>query len=526
MAQQTGGVVKIGQIHFGGIALSKFEGRANTVAELVGVDIHSKPGVISANQQMKKDSGSTVTEAIGASCNCTDGNSYFFSRDSGKVWKRTGAGVWSLAYTLVAGVTPYFASPNKNIQGRAYIAYPSVAGTQNIRGVANIKAPISRSITGKAYIGTYPVGAMSAMEFEGYIYWTTQNDLHRISVTGTSDWATNAAPYYASFNNRDANFHPMIIIDSRLYIGDGSSVHQLYQGSLAIDALRVLSHQHVTCLGKYDYDLLVGTMVDNYLNKSTLYRWNRWSNSWNYEDDIEEVGINAILPMDNGVAIQAGLIGNLYAYSGGQLELLQQIPGDYTATTQTKVFYGAVGNMNGMPLFVPSNVNGNPCKQGVYSLFSKFPLIYPKVLNFEYMLSPAVVAGLEVQNILVRGTTVFVCWKSGITYGVDTIDTANKYNGAYLASKVIYGDPRLSSIMASVIIPYVELPDNTSISVYCKKNFSTSWGSALTTAVDTMRQQIVVSERLTGITACEFKFVFNTSVNATPLIGEINILFE
>ena len=95
-----------------------------------------------------------------------------------------------------------------------------------------------------------------------------------------------------------------------------------------------------------------------------------------------------------------------------------------------------------------------------------------------------------------------------------------------MASKVIYGDPRLASVMANVIIPYVELPTGTSVSVYCKKNFATSWSSALTTVIDTDRKQITVSERLIGITACEFKFVFNTSANTTPLIGEINILFE
>lgn len=141
--------IPIDNINLGGMADSKYQGVGNSVARLLGFDIHSDPGVIKSNQALSKDSGGTVTEFVKTIIPSSDGNVYFFSSESGKIWVKSG-GSYALAYTT----TPESGS----------------------------------------------AGCLGASEFDGYIYWATQDRLHRINVADTDDWATNAVEDWAELN--------------------------------------------------------------------------------------------------------------------------------------------------------------------------------------------------------------------------------------------------------------------------------------------------------------------------------------
>lgn len=143
--------IVIGELNKGGIAESDYFGYANSVAESVGLNIHDEAGIIKVNQKLKKDSGDTITELCKCIVDCSDGNTYFFSSESGKVWKRTSAGVYSSAYTVSA-----------------------TSGQSKILG---------------------------AKEYGGFLYFFTQNYAHRIDVSKTSDWSSNA----------EANWKPMCV---------------------------------------------------------------------------------------------------------------------------------------------------------------------------------------------------------------------------------------------------------------------------------------------------------------------------
>ena len=137
----------IEQFNLGGLADSKYSGGKGSVARILGANLHSTPGLLEAAQKLTKDSGSTITEFCKSSLACSDGNTYFPSSDSGKIWKRTSGGTYSLAHTT----TPE-------------------------RG-------------GAACLGI--------IEYNGFIYWVTERRLHRIKVSLTSDWATNAEEDWA-----------------------------------------------------------------------------------------------------------------------------------------------------------------------------------------------------------------------------------------------------------------------------------------------------------------------------------------
>lgn len=133
--------IELRNIFLGGISESRFAGSQNSVAMMSGVDVMSELGVIKNQKALVKESGNTITELCKVIIPCSDGNTYFFSSESGKIWKRTSGGVYSLLYTVVPA------------DGEAKI--------------------------------------LGAKESNNYLYFSTQNYLHRIAVNQTSDFSGN-----------------------------------------------------------------------------------------------------------------------------------------------------------------------------------------------------------------------------------------------------------------------------------------------------------------------------------------------
>lgn len=84
----------------GGLADSEYYGPKNSLAEIVGFDLHSQPGKALVNQKLTKDSGSTIDEFCKVAVPLSDGSSVFFSSTSGKVWRKN-SGTWSLLGSLL-----------------------------------------------------------------------------------------------------------------------------------------------------------------------------------------------------------------------------------------------------------------------------------------------------------------------------------------------------------------------------------------------------------------------------------------
>lgn len=88
-----------------GLADSKWSGPQGSVAKSVGIDSHSKPGVITVNQALAKDSGATIDALCKTALPLSDGSKLWFSSESGKIWRDVD-GTYTLVHTLVP-VTDY-----------------------------------------------------------------------------------------------------------------------------------------------------------------------------------------------------------------------------------------------------------------------------------------------------------------------------------------------------------------------------------------------------------------------------------
>lgn len=472
MANTKQNIIPVGNWNKSGLSDSKWSGVKDSFYKLIGWDMHSTPGLLKVAQKMTKDSGSTVTELCKVAIASSNGAQYWFSADSGKIWEKTSGGTWRLVHTTTpaAGAAP----------------------------------------------------CLGAAEYDGYIYWATQSRLHRITVATADDnnWAVDATEDYATFGVTNASYHPMVEQNEVLYIGDDNQVAQVDAGTFSANAVDLPSHYVITSLGKIGTDILIGTTVGSSVGWCKIFRWNTWSVSFQADDEVPETAINAFLPADNMVFVQAGGKGNIYVYTNDVLEQYRKIPGDYSLGTMTMSAY-SVGRIGDEILFGVSNSSGNPVDQGVYRI-GRNSRNYDYIMDLPYPISERtgsdfVLTGLTIGAILVVGTDIYVAWKNGSSYGVDKLDTSNKLNGAYFETRVASLNREVQMNIAKTVVAYASLPAGTDISLYYDKNYA-GYGSALGTLNDTDRYIIETNNEMMSTNTVQLKIKITASSNSAPEI--------
>lgn len=460
--------------NLGGLADSEYLGSENSLAAAVGLDLHSKPGLIRVNQRLVRDDGGVVTVRVNAIVSCSNGLTYLFG-DSGKIYQRTAGGTTTLART---------AAP--------------VAGSANIVG---------------------------AREHNGYVYYATEKRLGRWKI---SDGVGTADDNWGTFTNGQATWHPMFELNLILYIGDKNYVAQVEDQSgthiFTAKALDVKDPTIVKSLGRVAYELLLGTYVGANVTLDEIVRWNTWSVSFSSSDEVPEVGINAFLPTDNFVLVQCGTQGNLYAYSSDVLQLVKKIPGDYSAGGQAFVNPYATALYRGLPMFGVSNNGIAAAPVGVYSYGSINPG-YPKILNLEYALSTGNLTTAEITAMTFirddNGDNILVAWKDGSNYGVDRVDLANKYATASLDSRVVAMNRAILKQVVQIEVPYKNLPSGASIEVWCSKNHGAfSQVSAIT---DVDRKMIATDVRVENAAVFQVRVKLIPNGNNAPEVEQVII---
>lgn len=451
----------------GGIADSAYTGIAGSMAEIVGFDIHSEPGVLKVNQKLVKESGSTVDEEVSKVVVCSDGKSYLFGKSTGKIWSRTSGGVYALEATNANGAT------------------------------------------------------LNAIEYNGYVYYASSTKLGRWQL-GTA-WSTRNDSW-ATFTNGNASYHPMFIKNIVLYIGDGYLVAQVDDATFTANALDLEKKYIVRSLGEVSNDLLIGAYTSTNVVTTKVFRWNTYSVSFINDDSVPEAGINCFMPTDNFVLVQAGQKGNLYTYNGEQLVQFKRIPGTWTGTNEAFVGSEAAVNYQGLLLFGLSNSSGNPATLGVYSMGS-YSSNYPKVLNLEYVISTGNTSNVQITAMAIAGSDVLVAWKdttSGTVYGVDKIDWSNKFTSPYMSSRVIAID-RMKMKEVRVEIAYRSLPASTTITLQKKVNNGVY--TSVTLTKDSSRNMYYTEIDIGGVNTLQLKVGMTVNGNSAPELESIDVLY-
>lgn len=470
--------IKLDNFNLGGVADSKYQGVQYSVAALVGFDIHSEPGVLKSSQKLTKDSGSTVTEFVKTIVSCSDGKAYLFSNDSGKVWSRASNGTYALATTLLPA-----------------------AGS---------------------------AACCDAIEWEGYLYYSMERRLGRAPITaGAVDWASKD-DNYGTFTTITP-FHPFQKLNRVLYAGDGNFMAQVTSGHTftagSADVLDLESQFRVKSVGSWLRKLLMGTYVSENVSGADVFKWDGWSVSFTSPDDLPEVGMHALLKIDNGLLGFAGYKGGIYQYDGEVFQPLRVIPGDWTLTNQAVVHPNAVEAFGKMSLFGLSKVTGSPAPMGIYEIGASRPG-YARVLDLPYVISQGVTANIEIGAIeAISADTFLVSWKdtnSGTVYGVDKLDLTAKYSGSYFDSRLINMD-RVDAKDFGVRINYRTLPSGTAITL--SANEDNAGLSSVATITDADRRLVQSERRVAGSNTLEIRVATTANGNVAPEIESVELFF-
>ena len=534
--------IPIQNINFGGLSDGKYQGIKNSFYRDSGIDIHGEPGIIKANQKMKKSAylAGQFTSPVVAFVDCTNGYLYGFEQN-GKIWYYNGVN-WTLAYS------------------------------SNLTGV------------------------MNAYEYDGYIYVANAASLRRVKVSGLAWAGIDSA--YATFGKGNTSYKPMYGKNLTLYIGDGNFVSCVEQyefsakGTISAsgtavtgvstdftnevkagdtltyydmynvpytavvqsvgsataltlvsgfstaptaklfkvkstvfspNALDLDEKYTITSFYEADTDLVIGTTVSAGSVECEIFRWNTYSSTWTNSDRVPENMISAFLPMDNSIIALCGNKGQIYSYNGQIMAQFKRIFADWTGTNSMKTYANATTMNNGLPVFGLSVDAGTPgVPAGIYSL-GGYSVNYPKVLNLEYVLSPVNQSALQIYAMTTHLGVLLVSWFDGTNYGTDELDPSNRQITTNFETMMV-NVSREYLKTASIKVFYRSIPPTTFVKVYTSVNYGNY--TELTMTTDDIRKILESEVDIADNAILQVKVEFTSSGNYSPEIEGFEIITQ
>src|SRR3990167_483512 len=465
----------------GGLSDSALRGMKSSIAEGVGLDIRSEPGVLKVSQALSKETSGTVTGLATCSLLGSDGYVYFGEKDSESIYKRSPAGAWS-KITFSAG----------------YSGGSAVLGIE---------------------------------EWNGRIYWTTEISL-RSMESGTAAASDTWGAIRANHGTlTSGSFHPMITQGLYLFIGNVTKIVSIddtggalptftKNGTPSVTLGNLPPNTNIKTLSKFGIDILAGTKHDqDNFSLAGVWRWDTVSPSYIASDEIQETGINAFIPVDNYTFVQAGNRGNIYFYDGAKLYKKRQIPGNYKNKTM-QVFPNSVTSYGGDSCFGVSNLSGNSTLQGVYT-YDRRDIDYPFSLMLEYVPSVNKTSGMNIGALVSKGTALLVAWKdiTNGTQGVDVIDYGTKYGSAYFKTMAISGNRRAKKTFLEQAIYYKSKPSGTNITLHQDSNFADIFSGTITLKDDSSYNKMFAQNKFEAGVA-QFRIDLSASGNTASEIEE------
>jgi hypothetical protein len=468
----------------GGIADRKNAGVKGSFAFGFGINLRDALSTLTPNQVLKKDSSTTVDELINFFIPSTDGNLYGFGQ-SGGIYKRTSGGAWSKIYTDLDGA----------IRGAMEIEYNDGAGN---------------------YIP--------------HMVWATQTKLKSEELTGM---ASPSPTTELTFHRGEAgDWHTMIPALGVGVICDGDYLALIdYEGAVNTKALQLPYGTETRALLEQNNEVVIGTKERSGQRKGWLFTWDRIQDSWIQKRDAQARGVNAMNFFESGMLISAGSDGALNYWDTVNYFPLKNIPGGGTVQP------GGIGEYKGASHF---GVSGGD-KNGIWS-YARTDKNTPYALNLEYLISPVATAGTVAQietkmadsSVEIGAVTnyegeLFVAWKDGTDYGVDTIDPDNKATAVYESLVYNAKHPESEKIWRYAKVVADVLPAGTEVILQYKTNADADWQDTKTadgaTSLAAGKRKAIFPMEGTG-EEYQVRLEIMPNGNEAPNIRSINTLFR
>lgn len=401
----------------GGLATQSNRGPRGAFYGGYGLDIRNGDNTLKCNQALKKDSGTVVTDLILAGFKASDGNQYAFG-DTGKIYKKT-AGVWSLVYT----------------------------DTGKISG---------------AYEFVHNDGAGN---YISYLVWATKTKLMQTKLSDTAFAGVVTAGTFAL----GIEPHTMRLASGMLMVCDGNYIALLdYQNAYSNQGLNMSGGNNGNALYERNDSVVIGTLGTG--GKSGwLFTWNGSALSWMLKRPAEGSVVNALIPLELGMVLQAGNEGYLRYWNYADVGPLTRVTNQ--GNPCASAYPGAVVEYHTIPYIA---MNGG-ARNGVYSIgrLDKNDVL---ALNLEYIPSHGKLTGTEIGAIWRDGDDLYAGWKDGTTYGIDVIDHTNKATAVW---ESLENDAKRADIEKMVhtlkLLAKTPIPTGCSVVAKIKASRDTGW---------------------------------------------------
>lgn len=409
----------------GGIADDPYQGIRESFRFGYGLNIRGEGNTLKCNQALKKDTGDIIIDNVLFMVPASDGNLYAFG-DAGNIYRKSG-GVWSKVYTYAGS------DGNKKIMGAT--EYTNNDGSDNYRP---------------------------------YLYWATETKISRIKLSDTGgDWNGKVEQDLFSLNG-DPTWHTMSEALGVLLICDSKDIAMVdYEGAFAgggAPALDLPRSHRTKCLLGMDQLVIIGSTKGDKVEEGWLWTWDKIQPSWIQRRLVAERGINAMM-QGEFIIIQAGVRGSLYFWDTSSLVRIKKLPGEYGWINP-----GGICNMAGLPVM---GLSGSD-KCGVYS-YGRLNKNDPYSLNLEFVPSHGKLTGTSIGAVTMFEDQIYVSWKDGATFGIDTIDQDKKAEGRYEGLIFDAGESFTQKNYRHIKILTKPLPKDTSIEIFFRVNENGDW---------------------------------------------------
>ncbi len=242
---------------FNGRGLSKHSQEA--FDSLIGADVHTDIGTVTGQVALATDATSGVPTEPCVQCSTPTGIQYLFSQTTGKIWKRTSAGVYS-------------------------------------------------SMTAN----DYTTGHRGCQFFNGYMWFWTATKLGVFNAT-TEGERNNA---HGTFANGGA--YASCEENQTLFISDGKYIASVNSSNtFAPNALDLPPQFFGSCITPDGFtNILIGTIIGANIQVCRGFLWDTYSDSFTLSDEVPETGINCFINCDDVIMAQCGTNGKLYQWTG------------------------------------------------------------------------------------------------------------------------------------------------------------------------------------------------------------------
>lgn len=461
-------------INFGGWADSRMQGAENSVAELVGLDVHSDPGAIFAVPELSLKS-LEVTGEIRAFVQIKSGSAYevfIFGDTTGKVYNRDNSGGYS-----DVGIT---------------------------------LAPSAGGIT-----------VLDAIEYNGYIYYAMESRLGAWQIG--SSWASRNDDFL-TFTNTNAEHHPLYVQNDTLYCGDGNLVACVdNSGTGYADALDLPETYEVTTLSGIVNSLVIGTRRSG---GARIFEWDTVSTSWNSEYGVNDDIVNSFLNIGGKNVAQVGNHGDLLVYNGEQWVSWKRVPKTATIWNMTDRIYiphRGASYLNGVLFFLVRNSQGTTVTPGIWELRGHSSL-YPEIFSCLYPIGTPTAIGANINPGDPSKNTLLIGHKDDDTgkYKIYELNT-NRYTdlGSYFTTMLINASRQKLKTIAIEIF-YRSLPNGTNITIH--KIVNNNIAEEVSMRIDTTRNMLLGDVVIPDCATLQLTIGLDTNGGAsTPIIEGINI---